>query len=183
MDFAWLWLKCLWWLIPAGIANTVPVLVKNRFKILAKPVDFNSKFFGKPILGSHKTWRGLIMGTIAGSLIFLLQQWLYQFPAVEKISLIDYSGISFLYGFLLAFGGLFGDLAKSFLKRRFGIHPGRKWFPFDQVDWVVGSLALSNLLVTLPWYVWLVVISLGAGLHFLGDITGISPKMKNHSMP
>ena len=49
MDFLWLFLKCSWWILPAGIANTAPVLIKNRFQFLAKPIDSNLLLWKKPI--------------------------------------------------------------------------------------------------------------------------------------
>jgi TolB-like protein len=37
-------------------------------------------------------------------------------------------------------GAMAGDSAKSFVKRRLRIPPGRPWLPFDQVDFVMSSL-------------------------------------------
>jgi CDP-2,3-bis-(O-geranylgeranyl)-sn-glycerol synthase len=39
---------------------------------------------------------------------------------------------------------MLGDSLKSWFKRRLGIVPGRRWIPFDQLDFVLGGLlALS----------------------------------------
>lgn len=173
MDFWWLLLKCLWLILPAGIANTAPVLIRSAW-----PIDFNRKFLGNPLLGSHKTWRGLIIGTVAGTLVFLLQQWLYQFSAFERMSLVDYSGVSFFYGFLMASGALLGDIIKSFFKRRLGIRPGKNWFPFDNIDWIIGALSLSGLMHHLPWQVWLAAIGLGTFMHLAGHRISVFLKIK-----
>ena len=179
MDFLWFFVKCSWWILPAAAANTAPLLAKNSFKFLAKPVDFNLSLLGRSVLGKNKTWRGLITGTVAGMLIFSLQQWLYQFSIFEKISLIDYYKVSFFYGFLLAFGSLLGDLTKSFLKRRVGIPPGKTWFPFDEIDWTIGALILSTVMLPLPWLVWLIIIISGMAMHLFGNFAAITLGIKD----
>jgi CDP-2,3-bis-(O-geranylgeranyl)-sn-glycerol synthase len=45
-------------------------------------------------------------------------------------------------GLLFGLGAMGGDSVKSFIKRRIGIPPGRPWVPFDQLDFVLGALAL-----------------------------------------
>ncbi|MBI3028400.1 MAG: CDP-archaeol synthase [Candidatus Rokubacteria bacterium] len=42
-------------------------------------------------------------------------------------------------------GALAGDLGKSFFKRRLDIASGKPLFPFDQLDFVVGALAVASL--------------------------------------
>jgi CDP-2,3-bis-(O-geranylgeranyl)-sn-glycerol synthase len=42
-----------------------------------------------------------------------------------------------------------GDSVKSFVKRRIGIAPGKPWIPWDQLDFVLGALALVGGLVRL----------------------------------
>ena len=36
-----------------------------------------------------------------------------------------------------------GDAVKSSFKRRVGIAPGQPWFPADQLDFIVGAMALG----------------------------------------
>ena len=98
-------------------ANSTPVIVSRimgaRF---AAPLDAHVVLRdGRPLFGSHKTWRGLLAGTIASSLVS-----------------------AWLDGGLLigaAFGALSlaGDLNSSFIKRRLGRKSGA-WSPLlDQV--------------------------------------------------
>ncbi|MEM4500149.1 MAG: CDP-2,3-bis-(O-geranylgeranyl)-sn-glycerol synthase [Candidatus Woesearchaeota archaeon] len=139
-------LKSIWFLLPAYIANSTPVLV-YKLPVLNVPVDFNRKLNGKPIFGTHKTWRGLVFGILFGMIITYLQAILYQnFEFIKKISIYDYEN-AFLFGFLMSFGALFGDLVKSFFKRRVGIREGKDWPIFDQIDFIVGALVF-----TLPYF-------------------------------
>jgi CDP-2,3-bis-(O-geranylgeranyl)-sn-glycerol synthase len=132
-------------MLPAYFANMAPVLVKDSFKFLARPLDFNKKLNKKPIFGSHKTLRGLIAGIILGVIIASVQFKLYNLSFFANISLIDYSNW-FLIGLLMGAGAIFGDLVKSFFKRRVNIKPGGRWIPFDQLDYVIGALLLVSII-------------------------------------
>jgi CDP-2,3-bis-(O-geranylgeranyl)-sn-glycerol synthase len=134
-------LKCVYLILPAIIANISPILFKNHFKFLVVPIDFNKKLRGKPILGSHKTFRGFFVGII-GSIIFsYLQLFLYNYRLFRDISFINYSEINILlFGFLIGFGVLIGDALKSLLKRRLNIKPGNPFIPLDQLDSIIGML-------------------------------------------
>jgi len=132
-------IKTIYFMLPAYFANMAPVLVKDYFKFLAIPLDFNKKINNKPILGAHKTLRGLIFGIIAGIIIAFIQSLLYKYNFFTNISLIDYSNW-LLIGFLMSFGALVGDSVKSFFKRIIDIKPGKKWIPFDQLDYTIGAL-------------------------------------------
>jgi CDP-diglyceride synthetase len=39
-----------------------------------------------------------------------------------------------------------GDAVKSFFKRRLGITPGKSWFPFDQLDFVLGAILFVSII-------------------------------------
>ncbi len=132
-------------MLPAYFANMAPVLVKNYFKPLAVSLDFNKKFKGRRILGSHKTLRGLIAGVIIGIIIAFIQYQLLKIPFFASISLIDYNEWASI-GVLMGAGALIGDLVKSFFKRRANIKPGGRWIPFDQLDYVVGALLFISVL-------------------------------------
>jgi len=132
-------LELFWFFLPAGVANIVPRLV-SKINFLGNPI--NEKLFG-----SHKTWRGLIFGVLAAIIFVFIQK------LIGWDSIVDYSSVNvILLGFLLGFGGIFGDVIKSYFKRRVGIAPGKSWIPFDQIDFVLGGL------VFVFWYVDLSVI-------------------------
>jgi len=174
-------IRCFFFLLPAGVSNMAPVLLTKRFGFfLDTPVDFNRTFNGKPIFGKNKTWRGVVGGTVSGMLVYLLEQWLYQFPFFKRVSLIDYSSSPLLLGFLMSFGALLGDLVKSFFKRRVGIESGKPLFFFDQVDWILGAITLS-LIVYVPSVKTVIVLTLLAVvLHPLVNYVGFILKQKSN---
>lgn len=131
-------IQICWLLLPAGSANMAPVLFK-WVPFLNVPVDFGKKFNGKRITGDHKTYRGFLAGIIVSTIVVFLQG-LVNIP--EEFVLLPASTNPFLYGFIFGFGALSGDSIKSFFKRQRGVPEGKTWFPFDQLDWVVGVYSL-----------------------------------------
>ncbi len=173
-------IKCLWFLLPAGLANMAPVLVKGYFKKMAVPIDLNKKFKGRPVFGPNKTWRGIIFGIIFALIFFAIQKWLYQYPFFKKLSLINYNEISLFFGFLLGLGAVLGDLIKSFFKRRLGIGSGKPWIIFDQIDWMVGALIFSSLIYLPSWSIIITLLILALILHPLVNYIGFLLKMKEN---
>lgn len=155
-------LFALWFFLPAGLANASPVFA-NRIPLLQKlgrPIDGGKHFRGKRIFGDHKTVRGFLAGILCGSVTGVLQFIAYtNIGFVRSFSLIDYRSLawSVLLGALLGFGALAGDAIKSFFKRQVGVASGKSWFPFDQIDYIVGGLLCSSLLIDLPHsaYLWI----------------------------
>jgi CDP-2,3-bis-(O-geranylgeranyl)-sn-glycerol synthase len=163
-------IQTFWLLLPAGFANMAPVLFK-WVPFLNFPVDFNKKFGDKPFLGQNKTYRGLLCGILTSILTVYIQQLLYQHT--KTISLINYSEINiYLLGFLLGFGALFGDLTKSFFKRRIDIVSGKFWPPFDQIDWVIGALIFMSFYILIPWKYILTSILIFGLLHPIMNLAG-----------
>ena len=151
-------------MLPAYAANMAPVIFKDRFKRFAVPIDNGAMFRGKPLFGSHKTVRGLIIGILVAVIIAGLQFLLYKSPFFQKLSFTDYAKWA-LFGFLMGSGALIGDLFKSFIKRRVGIRPGARFIPFDQIDFVIGALLFSLLAVGITWAIALTCIALSFVLH------------------
>jgi CDP-2,3-bis-(O-geranylgeranyl)-sn-glycerol synthase len=139
-------LQSLWLIIPAYIANGCAALLGG-----GTPIDFGKSYRdGKRIFGDGKTWRGLILGILFGmvggftlSLVAkIITPTEYNFIAFEKL---DFTGFPFMIPivFSICFGALFGDMVKSFFKRRRSIERGKDWIPFDQVDFILGVLFFS----------------------------------------
>ena len=166
-------LKVLWFLVTPGFANIAAASSGHVIPKFSNPVDFGRTLKGKRILGSHKTWRGLLFGVIVGMLTFRLQQKLFiESSFFRGISSFDYQESSLLLGFFLAFGASVGDLIKSFIKRRFDIQPGKSWFPFDQIDWIVGAIIFGSFLVKLPFSLILGSLLFGTILHLISRALG-----------
>jgi CDP-2,3-bis-(O-geranylgeranyl)-sn-glycerol synthase len=151
-------ISALYFFLPAGIANMAPVLC-SKYKFLNYPVDFGRSLNRVRIFGDHKTWRGIFFGLLFAVLTVFIQRTLFMdYPIFGRISIIDYANINFiLFGILLGIGALFGDLVKSFFKRRSHITPGKSWIPFDQIDYVIGGL-LFSFIVFIPPITHMIII-------------------------
>lgn len=176
-------LKVIYFGLPAIIANSLPVIfAKFRWlEIFNKPVDNNYLFYGQPLCGRRKTWRGFIVGIIGGLIIIFGQRYLNRLSHfLKSISLINYeSQWLFWAGFLLSFGALFGDLVKSFIKRRFKVVTGKKWWPWDNLDSTLGALFFISFYIKLEWQIILVGIIIGPLIHVLSNLIGYKLKLKD----
>ena len=167
----WLLLiKALYFFLPAYGANMAPTLFKW--------IPLGNKPIYEQKLGSHKTWRGLIVGTLVGGFIFSLQKYFYSLGYLNTISLLDYKGFSILLGFLMGFGALFGDVIKSYYKRRVHIKPGDSWMPWDQLDFVFGGLVVSFLMYVPPIEVILILVIVSPLLHIIVNNIGYLLKIR-----
>jgi CDP-2,3-bis-(O-geranylgeranyl)-sn-glycerol synthase len=147
--------QCVWYILPAYLANMAPLMtamaLKQRF---AYPLDFGLTLGGEPVLGAHKTFRGLLAGLAVAVTVASVQAWLYQRPPIRTLSLLPYDQVHpAWWGLLMGAGAIAGDALKSFVKRRLGIPPGQPWIPFDQIDFLIGALALTSIAFTPPWSV------------------------------
>lgn len=131
-------LRMFWLMLPGLFADMAPVFARKT-DFLDYPVDFKKKIKNNRLFGKNKTFRGFFFGMFSAILIAFLQYLAYGLEFIRDISIIDYNDF-FLVGLLIGSGVLFGDLAKSFFKRRVGIKEGSPWIPFDQVDYAVGML-------------------------------------------
>ncbi len=133
--------KLIYFLLPVYFADMAPLFFRNSLLSLEKPLDFGFKLKGKRIFGPHKTFRGIIVAILFGTVIFYFQQ------MININSIIIYRDYSVLLGFFLATGAMFGDTFKSFIKRRLDIAPGKRFFVADQIDAVVGALIFSSFII------------------------------------
>ncbi len=173
-----------WFFGPAGLANVL-AFGSGKSKLLRPfnyPVDCYRTFRGKRILGSHKTIRGFVVGTIAAILAVNLQIVLYQhFAWMRAVLPIDYSVVNpIILGFLLGFGALAGDAIKSFFKRQVGIQPGVSWVPFDQIDFILGGIIFSWFYIQLTplqyasiFFMWIIIHPV---ISFLGYLLKLKRK-------
>ncbi|MDP3733687.1 MAG: CDP-archaeol synthase [Nanoarchaeota archaeon] len=156
-------LKSLYFFLPASLANISPVLA--RFLPMgATPIS--EKYFG-----SNKTWKGIIAATLTGGLVFWIQKALY-LNGFTELAIIDYADFSIAVGFLLGFGAIFGDLVKSYYKRKAKIKPGKSWLPWDQLDFVLGGLLFSFLVYVPPVEVAVTIVVVSPFLHVLINYIG-----------
>ncbi len=182
MSFWYLSLQCMYLILPAAFANMAPVIFKNSFKWMAIPVDGGNMLRGKPLFGPHKTLRGFVVGTLLAILVSLVQAYFSKYPAMEQFSIIDFGqgyGFAAMVGFLMGFGALFGDLMKSFIKRRIGIEAGKPFIPFDEIDFAIGGLAFSALAIDIPWHIAMVSLGLAFIFHIITNHLAFYLKIRN----
>jgi len=148
----------------------------NKINFLNVRVDFGVNFKGKPLFGKNKTWRGIFFASLFGILTFIIQR------VINVNSIINYSNYtlleSILFGFLFGFGAILADLIKSFFKRRIGIKPGRPWFPFDQIDLVLGSYILILPLYVLSGINLIILLVMVFILHIIINFIAYHMKIK-----
>jgi CDP-2,3-bis-(O-geranylgeranyl)-sn-glycerol synthase len=168
--------QALWYFLPAYFANMAPNFFRKTLHTLAKPIDHGATFRGKRVFGDHKTYRGFVAGAFVAIVIILLQRAAYSVSFFQALSLIDYSaqplGKLIFLGFLLGFGALLGDAVKSFFKRQVGVQPGKSWFPFDQLDFVIGGLLLSFMIYLPSNTAILAILILSPLLHVIVKYCG-----------
>lgn len=174
----------IWILLSVGAANMAPMFAARlpKLKNWNMPLDFNKTYKGKPIFGKNKTWRGLLSGVVVAIIVLLLQQILLSITesdiTIGNKDFTDYSPI--LLGALLGAGALLGDAIESFLKRRVGIAPGKSWFPFDQIDYIIGAALLSYLIMPLTAAQYILMIAVGFLLHLIATTIGYLLHLKEN---
>lgn len=154
------WAAILFFL-PAGVANISPVFanILPGLKHWETPMDLGVSWRGKRLFGPNKRMRGLVFGTVMAGLAAVV------IGKLAPDTLV--SDHTFLIGCMLGFGALLGDAVESFFKRRRDIAAGDSWFPFDQVDYIIGGLLLVYPFARIPaWAVMTIVITYFA-LHLL----------------
>jgi len=128
----------LWAMLPAYVPNNAAVLFGG-----GPPVDGGRTLGGRRLLGDGKTWRGAAAGigaglAVAGALNLAR-------PAVAGVLGVSLAGFPLRAALGLAAGAMLGDVVASFAKRRLDRERGAATPGLDQLDFVVGALALAAL--------------------------------------
>ncbi|WP_407424116.1 CDP-2,3-bis-(O-geranylgeranyl)-sn-glycerol synthase [Methanobrevibacter sp.] len=158
----------LYFILPAYFSNGSGLLFGGGM-----PVDFGkSDSAGNRWIGDGVTWRGLIAGTLVGTLTGAIQGYFgpglietFGQYIITPIATDLYSGIQI--GFLLGFGALLGDAIGSFIKRRLGIGRGKPAPLLDQLDFIIVALIMVSLVVELNWICIILAIILTLFFHLL----------------
>lgn len=165
--------------LPAILANIGPFITKD-LPFLGYPLDFNIQFMGMPLLGKNKTFRGLFFG-ILFSMITMYLLYAIRLLTGVQLTLYTFSEVNFhLLAFLMGFGVIFGDVCKSFFKRRFKVKPGDPFIPWDQIDCALGGLILGRIAWKYPLKYFIVVLISTFFLHILVRHMGYYLKLSNH---
>lgn len=145
-------LQLAYFMLPAYCANMAPPFTRY-WRGWNRPIH-------ERLLGSHKTVLGFLAGVATGVLVAGVQSRIH-----APWSLVDYQHW-LLLGLSLGGGAMLGDALKSLIKRMLHIRPGARWIPFDQLDFVVGALALTGAYAGLGT----TDVAAIAAMTFVGDI-------------
>lgn len=176
-------LEALFFIIPTYVANGMANVVKI-FPLLKKwntPIDFGKSYKGKRLLGDGKTFRGFAGGVFFAVFSAYLQ---YLFAKNHEFKYITFFNDlnlakTLVLGGLLGFGALFGDVVKSFVKRRIGIKRGRPWPPFDQLDFIVGGFLFAAIITFPGWNIFLILVIVTPAVHLISNIIAYLLKIKD----
>ena len=167
-------LAAVYFMLPAYVANLSGLAFGG-----GTPVDGGRECKdGRRLIGNRVTWKGLqngtIIGTLVGVILGIIGTFYGDLSALTGgiIDLHVYGSIfgGLILGFLMAFGALLGDAVGSFLKRRIGLDRGAPAPLMDQLDFVIGALIFSLLVVQISWKFFIVIAVLSLVLH-LGSNT------------
>lgn len=173
-------IQIIWFFLPAGIAN-MAAAISRYIPLFNYPVDFYKTLGGKAIFGPHKTYRGVFFGVLSAIIFVYIQRYFYQQGNIY--TLVDYrSDDIWLLGLLLGLGSVLGDLGRSFIKRQVGLAPGRTWFPWDQIDWIIGAIIFSYGYVHLDWRLVLGSLFIAAMVHPLVNYLCYLAKLQKNKL-
>ncbi|HDI46330.1 MAG TPA: CDP-2,3-bis-(O-geranylgeranyl)-sn-glycerol synthase [Candidatus Methanomethylia archaeon] len=143
--------------VAAYIANATPLLVKGK-----TPIDLGRMFIdGRRLLGNGKTVEGFAAGVLTGGIAGTL---ITGNPA---------------FGFLASLGAMIGDLAGSFIKRRLGIPRGHCFPLLDQLDFILGALALTAPVHPIEPYAAIILLVATPPIHLAANAVAYKLKIKD----
>src|SRR6266498_4479411 len=116
------------------LAELVYLMLPAYFANMAAPFAKFWPGWNRPIsrrwLGDHKTVVGFALGVVIGVLVAYPQSRItWPFEAFDPSNWLA-------VGLAQSIGAMCAGAAKSFVKRRIGIRPGRAWIPADQLDFI-----------------------------------------------
>jgi CDP-2,3-bis-(O-geranylgeranyl)-sn-glycerol synthase len=166
----------LWFFLPAGLANAAPVFANKIPKLnnWKTPLDLGKHLNNKRLLGDNKTWRGFSFGVFIAGVTFVIQQYFTTNIGIINNNplLAEFAQLPAWFGLLLGAGALGGDALESLVKRQIGIKSGESWFPFDQIDYIIGGILLSSLVTQLSATQNFSILIVWFGLHLISTNIG-----------
>jgi CDP-2,3-bis-(O-geranylgeranyl)-sn-glycerol synthase len=153
--------ESLIFIFPAYCANSIPVVLGG-----GRSLDFGRKFIdGRPLFGSHKTFRGFFAGLCVGTIVGIGES-------------IVFDWYTPLLGFLLSLGAVLGDLGGAFAKRRLGLAPGAFFPVVDQIDFVLLALVFSIPVAAPTLILTLHIIAITIPIHILTNLLAYLVQLK-----
>jgi hypothetical protein len=159
------------------------------FAFLARPMDANRAYRGRPLFGHSKTFRGPVMVAAGAATVFTLQcRLLHRLEGSASIELVDYAQLpGWWFGVLAGAVAELSELPNSFVKRRLGIDPGGTaggllgvvFYLWDQLDVLIGFWLVFALVVLPTPFRVVVSVAIVGTIHPLltavGYLLGMRP--------
>lgn len=118
------------------VANGAPMVLSTLLGNRGYPVDGGMMLAdGRALLGPSKTWRGLAISILATAVV----AWTM--------------GLGAVFGAVFAAFAMLGDLASSFIKRRFGLGAGDRARGLDQLPEGLLPALPAWWMLDAPWWV------------------------------
>ncbi|MEM1636528.1 MAG: CDP-2,3-bis-(O-geranylgeranyl)-sn-glycerol synthase, partial [Pyrobaculum sp.] len=92
---------------------------------------------GRRLFGDGKTYEGLAIGVVLGTVVGYLPNLLH-----TTLTLLD--------ALILSVAALLGDLLGAFIKRRLCMPRGHPAFPLDQLDFILMAMLVRSLYADVP---------------------------------
>jgi len=168
-------IEAVWLMWPAYGANGLCMFARGKI-----PIDGGQTWRGKRILGPGKTWEGLLLGVIVGTLIATFQMLAYPFlPWSASPVALDIVPMNPLIGALMGFGAILGDMGGSAIKRRLNIERGKPAPLLDQLDFIIGMFIFASLVVTIKWEWAVILLVMTPVIHLAANGVAYLLKLKN----
>lgn len=164
--------------ILSGVFNMI--FIKTRvYKKHKTPIDhYRCLSDGKRLLGDNKTWIGFFAMIFFCSVTqivwgFILKEWeLETHNELYRIHTNQFV-YNLLIGFLFGLTYMLFELPNSFIKRRLDIEPGKTqnsavgivFFMIDQIDSLIGVMAVIYFFSDISFFKYLCYIALGGLTH------------------
>jgi hypothetical protein len=172
-------MELIYTMSPIMLSGVLHMLIVRAglFQRLEKPLDAGVSFRGQRVFGDHKTWRGLLIilaTTLLGAWLLLLFERMN--PSCTSLNLVPFSrfpwwqvGLGWGLGYALA------ELPNSFLKRQFGLAPGKGTTGqlgivlifFDQADSAIGCGLVAYFFFSFTFSSALGFAALGTVIHLI----------------
>ncbi len=175
VDFFVEFIKALWIILPAYAANGFPTLANGK-----KPMDFGRKWVdGERIFGDGKTIEGFSLGLAVGTGVGLLEALLYPYLNSYANSYgAELPLMNIFIGFIIPLGALCGDLAGSFIKRRFRLPRGADAPVLDQLNFVAGVIFFAYLFTEITFWMVIIMALITPVIHRTANIIAYGLKIK-----
>jgi len=164
-------LIALYFFLPAYFANMAPSVFKF--------IPWSKYPINKRLFGNNKSWQGIIIAILTGTLIFWLQKLLYT-KGFTSLALIKYTDFSVFLGALMGAGAIIGDLIESYYKRKRDIPSGSSWMPWDQLDFVFGGILFIFFVYIPPISIILILLIASPILHIATNYVGYLLKINKN---